>query len=444
MSQTSYTKPTTNLSLPSSLWAATATPAPETPALVGEARANVAIIGGGFTGLSAALHLATGGADVAVLEAAEPGWGASGRNGGQVIPGLKEDPRQILARFGEKDGEAMVRASGAAADLVFDLIKRYDIDCDGQQNGWIQAAHTHAMLGDLQKRHGDWVGREADVAWLEPAELSQRMGDGRYHGGWIDKRGGSVQPLSYARGLARAAMANGARVYGSSPVQDLSRANLGRNGKGWSLTTPQGILRADKVIIATNGYTDGLWPGLAQTVVPVFSVQVATAPLGENMRGRILGGGEVLSDTHRVLWYFRQDAHGRLIMGGGGSAYESGAVSMYDGLRDRIRDLLPDAGEIEFEFAWNGKVALTTDHYPHLHELAPGLWAGLGFNGRGVAMATMMGKILADRALATAAPEHDFPNMRPRPLPLHFLRGIAVTATRTYYNFLDALDDKKR
>jgi glycine/D-amino acid oxidase-like deaminating enzyme len=143
-----------------------------------------------------------------------------------------------------------------------------------------------------------------------------------------------------------------------------------------------------------------------------------------------------------VLWYFRQDAHGRLIMGGGGSAYESGAVNIYDGLRQRIHNLLPDAGEIDFEFAWNGKVALTTDHYPHLHELAPGLWAGLGFNGRGVAMATMMGKILADKALGTSQPEFDFPNMKPRPLPLHFLRGLAVTATRTYYNFRDALDDK--
>ncbi|MBT5455202.1 MAG: FAD-binding oxidoreductase, partial [Rhodospirillaceae bacterium] len=189
-----------------------------------------------------------------------------------------------------------------------------------------------------------------------------------------------------------------------------------------------------------NGYTDGLWPGLEQSVVPVFSVQVATAPLGENIRGKILGGGEVLSDTHRVLWYFRQDGQGRLIMGGGGSAYESGAAKIYEGLRDRIRDLLPEAGDVPFEFAWNGKVAVTTDHYPHLHELAPGLWAGLGFNGRGVAMATMMGKIMADRALETTDPTYTFPTSPVRSLPLHGLRGIAVTATRAYYRFRDALE----
>ena len=420
---------------PPSRGAATAAPAPDTPAMAGDQRADVAVVGGGFTGLSTALHLAQGGADVAVLEAAEPGWGASGRNGGQVIPGLKEDPREIVSRFGEKDGGAMVRASGAAADLVFDLIKKHGIECDAMQNGWIQAAHTQGMLGDLRKRHQDWAQHGANVAWLEQDELTQRMGDGRYQGGWIDKRGGGVQPLGYARGLARAAQSVGARVHGSTPVQSLNRT-----GDGWRLETANGSLTADKVILATNGYTDGLWPKLERTVVPVFSVQVATAPLGENIRGKILGGGEVLSDTHRVLWYFRQDGHGRLLMGGGGSAYEDGAVKVYDSLRQRIHSLLPEAGDVEFEFAWNGKVAITPDHYPHLHELAPGLWAGLGFNGRGVAMATMMGKILADRALGTTDPEFDFPNMTPRPLPLHFMRGVAVTATRAYYRFRDALE----
>ncbi|MDA1099267.1 MAG: FAD-dependent oxidoreductase [Proteobacteria bacterium] len=431
MIQVSYPK----LKLPPSLWAATATPAPDTPALDGDARADVAVVGGGFTGLSAALHLAQAGAAVAVLEGAEPGWGASGRNGGQVIPGLKADPREILARFGPENGEAMVRASGAAADLVFDLIARHGIDCDGRQTGWIQAAHTKPMLDGLAKRHRDWAGRDANVAWLERDELTRRMGDGRYHGGWIDKRGGGLQPLSYARGLARAAQSSGARVHGASPVQGLLR-----DAGGWRLQTPKGILTADKVIIATNGYTDGLWPGLAQTVVPVYSVQVATAPLGENMRGNILSGGEVLSDTRRVLWYFRQDAHGRLIMGGGGSAYESGAAKIYQGLRQRVHSLLPEAGKVDFEFAWNGRVALTMDHYPHLHELAPGLWAGLGYNGRGVAMATMMGKVLADRALDTAQPDFEFPASPVHPLPLHALRGVAVTATRAYYRLRDALE----
>ncbi|SVD71135.1 uncharacterized protein METZ01_LOCUS423989, partial [marine metagenome] len=264
----------------------------------------------------------------------------------------------------------------------------------------------------------------------------QRMGDDRYHGGWIDKRGGGVQPLSYARGLAKTAQMRGARVHGASPVTSLNRGRT-----GWRLVTPSGVLTANKVILATNGYTDHLWPGLAKSIIPLYSVQVATAPLGENFRSKILGGGEVLSDTRRVLWYFRMDNHGRLIMGGGGSAYETGTVKVYDSLKDRARTLFPEAGDIEFEFSWNGKVAVTTDHYPHLHELAPNLYAGLGYNGRGVAMATMMGRILADRILGTEDPEFEFATTPLHSLPLHGLRGIAVNAARAYYRYRDTLDD---
>ena len=428
--------PYQNFDLPPSLWVATAAPASVTPPLDGDQQADVAIVGGGFTGLSSALHLAEQGTDVVVLEAGEPGWGASGRNGGQVIPGLKEDPSKILLRFGPKLGEKIIKSAGHAADLVFNLIKQYEMDCEFQQNGWIQAAHTKKMLPMLRRRYDDWATRDANVAWMERDELAQRMGDDRYHGGWIDKRGGSVQPLSYARGLAKTAQMRGARVHGGSPVTSLNRGRT-----GWRLVTPSGVLIAKKVILATNGYTDHLWPGLAKSIIPLYSVQVATAPLGENFRSKILGGGEVLSDTHRVLWYFRMDNHGRLIMGGGGSAYETGAVKVYDSLKDRARSLLPEAGDIEFEFSWNGKVAVTTDHYPHLHELAPDLCAGLGYNGRGVAMATMMGRILADRILGTEDPEFEFATSPLHSLPLHGLRGIAVTAARAYYRFRDALDD---
>ncbi len=428
--------PYQNLDFPPSLWGATATPASVTPPLDGNQQTDVAIVGGGFTGLSSALHLAEQGSEVVVLEAGEPGWGASGRNGGQVIPGLKEDPSEILLRFGPELGEKIIKSAGQAADLVFNLIRRYEMDCEFQQNGWIQAAHTKRMLPTLRRRYDDWAARDANVAWIDRDELAQRMGDDRYHGGWIDKRGGGVQPLSYARGLAKTAQMRGARVHGASPVTSLNRRRT-----GWHLTTPSGVLTANKVILATNGYTDYLWPGLAKSIIPLYSAQVATAPLGENFRSKILGGGEVLSDTHRVLWYFRKDHHGRLIMGGGGSAYENGVVKVYDSLKDRARTLFPEAGDIEFEYSWNGKVAVTTDHYPHLHELAPNLYAGLGYNGRGVAMATMMGRILADRILGTEDPEFEFATTPLHSLPLHGLRGIAVTAARAYYRFRDTLDD---
>lgn len=418
-----------------SLWRATATAASDTPPLQGDATADVAIVGAGYTGLSAALHLAEAGIDVALLDRHAPGWGASGRNGGMVIPGLKEDPDELLAKYGREDGEALIRTSAQTADLVFDLIDRFDIQCDARRAGWIQAAHTARQLPILEHRYEQWAARDADVEWLPRTDMAARVGSDMYHGGWIDRRAGGLQPLSYARGLARAAQSLGARIHGDSPVEDLAA-----DSDGWRITTPNGQLRARSVILATNGYTQGLWPGLPQSVVPVLSVQVATAPLSENVRRLVLGQGEMLSDTRRVLWYFRQDAHGRLLMGGGGTAYASGADKVFTALQDRVRTLLPQVSDLSFEYAWHGRVALTTDHLPHLHELAPNLWAGLGYNGRGVAMATMMGKLLADRVRAVDAPELRFPTLPLRPLPLHGFRGLAISAVRRYYNFRDSLE----
>jgi glycine/D-amino acid oxidase-like deaminating enzyme len=421
--------------LSDSLWAATAPSGVPTPPLEGERRCDVAVVGGGYTGLSAALRLSEGGADAVVLEAREPGWGASGRNGGQVIPGLKYDPDELVALHGAKRAEVMIGASEAAADLVFALIEKHAIACDAARSGWIQPAHSTDRLPTLRRRFEQWARRGADVAWLERAELADALGTDAYHGGWLDRRAGSVQPLAYARGLARAARAAGATICGGSPVTALARFD-----DGWRVQTPRGAVVADQVLLCTNGYTGGLWPRLRETIVPVYSVQLATSPLSENVRRSILPGGQTTSDTRRVLSYFRLDGQGRLLMGGGGSAYGGSIARLAAGLKRRVAELFPQIAEPRFEHVWGGRVALTMDHLPHRHVLGPGLQAGLGYNGRGVAMATMMGKVLADHALARPKPEHDFPASMPRPIPLHALRGFAVTATRMYYRFRDRLD----
>lgn len=421
--------------LSASLWAATAAPAIPCPPLEGERRCDVAVVGGGYTGLSAALRLSEGGADAVVLEAREPGWGASGRNGGQVIPGLKHDPDELVALYGERRGQAMLRAAEAAADLVFDLVQKHGIACDAVRAGWIQPAHAADRLPMLRRRCEQWAKRGADVAWLDRQEVAALTGSDWYHGGWLDRRGGSVQPLSYARGLARAARAAGATICGASPVTALARFK-----DGWRVETPHGAVIADQVLLCTNGYTDGLWPRLKETVVPVYSVQIATAPLSENVRRSVLPGGQTVSDTRRVLSYFRLDAQGRLLMGGGGSAYPGSIRRLAKGLKRRVAELLPQVGEPRCEFVWGGRVALTLDHLPHRYVLGPGLQAGLGYNGRGVAMATMMGRVLADHALARPRPKFDFPASTPAPIPLHAWRGLAVTATRIYYRFRDRLD----
>src|ERR1700744_4457928 len=260
--------------LPPSLYAETPRPAPATPPLDVERRASVGIIGGGFTGLSAALHLAQQGVDVVLLEAHEPGWGASGRNGGQVNPGLKYDPDQVEADFGPELGPKMVALSGNAPNRVFELVQRYQIDCGALQSGTLRAAMTRKGGATVEASAAQWVRRNAPVEALDGPAMQTATGTARYTAAMLDRRGGQVQPLSYARGLAQAAMQHGAGIHGDSKVLRMQRA-----GGGWRVDTPRGTLHAEKLILATNGYTDDLWPGLRRSIVPVFSAIVATEPL---------------------------------------------------------------------------------------------------------------------------------------------------------------------
>ena len=413
--------------LADSLWSATANSMPPCPPLVGEAEAEVAIVGGGFTGLSAALHLAEAGVDVALLEAETPGWGASGRNGGQVIPGLKEDPDAIEARFGADRGPRLVALAGGAPDLVFDLIERHAIACDAVRAGWIQPSHTDAALGVARARVEQWSRRRAPVQLLSRSEASDLLGTEAYLGGLLDARGGSLHPLNYALGLAEAAQRAGARLHGASAARAIEPER-----DGWRLRTDGGSLRARRVMLCTNGYTDGLMPPLARTIVPVRSVQVATEPLSDNLRRSVLPGGHVASDSRRLLLYFRLDAQGRFIMGGRGAFTEGGLRAQQRLLRDTTARLFPQIANAPWRHAWGGFVALTPDHYPHLHELRPGLVAALGYNGRGVAMATAMGRVLAQWGQGAPAEALDFPVTKAKPIPLHALRQPAVGAVVAY------------
>jgi glycine/D-amino acid oxidase-like deaminating enzyme len=290
--------------LPRSLYAETARTAVATPPLDGDRRVDVCVIGGGFTGLSAALHLAQQGVDVAVLEAHEPGWGASGRNGGQVNPGLKHDPDQVEADFGADLGRRMVALSGDAPNVVFRLIEQHQIECDALQSGTLRAAFSARDAMGVRASAEQWTRRDAPVELLEGDALRTATGSGRYTCAMLDRRGGQVNPLSYARGLAQAAMQAGAMVHGVTPALTVKRNGV------WDVRTPSGTVRADKLVLATNGYTDGLWPGLRCSIVPVFSAIVASEKLPRTPMQ------SVLYETGRVTVYYRFDRANRLLMGG--------------------------------------------------------------------------------------------------------------------------------
>ncbi|MDP6346103.1 MAG: FAD-binding oxidoreductase, partial [Alphaproteobacteria bacterium] len=389
----------------SNLWTHTAIPAPETPTLRGERRADVAVVGGGFTGLSAALHLAEAGADVVVLEAEQAGFGASGRNNGQVIPTYsKHNPDDVVAEFGTERGERLNAFVAGSADLVFELIRRYGIDCDASQEGWLQPAHTPGRMAGVRIKHEQWAARGAPVELFDADRAAALTGSPIYHGGWLHRSGGHVQPLSLARGYALAAQQAGAAIHAASPATEIDR-----DGGQWRLKTPEGVLRADKVILATNAYTDQLWPGLRQSIVQVRSYHVGTAPLGDNVAKTVLPGGHGLSDTRQALWAFRKDRFGRLVTTAA-PVFTAGARSTVTAstLR-RLAIAFPQIERPEVEYLWEGNIAMTTDRLPRHHELAGGIIAGLGYSGRGIAIGSATGRMLAERVLGAQAADLPLP-----------------------------------
>jgi glycine/D-amino acid oxidase-like deaminating enzyme len=417
-----------------SLWAATAAPGPELGSLSGDQRAQVTIIGGGYTGLSTALHLAQSGRDAIVLEALDVGERASGLNGGQVIPGVKYDPDTLEEMFGAELGPRVVDTVARGPDLVFELIRKHAISCDAVRRGWIQPATSEGALDGLRSRVEQWRRRGADVDMLTREETARLTGSSRYCGGWIDRRGGTVQPLSYVRGLAFAAQRGGSRIFRSSPATKLSRS-----AGEWRVDTPHGSVTSPVVVLATNAYTDQLVDVVRRTVVTVPSFQVATAPLPADLLRSILPEGQSASDTWHLLRYFRLDATGRLCMGSRGVFGNAPLAAQARHHYRAVREIFPQLDGIAYDYHWGGLVAVTRDHLPRLQEVGPGLLTGFGYNGRGVAMATMMGSLLASWASGLPAEELGFPVTQVDPLPLHGFSQLGARVAVQYLRTLDGL-----
>jgi glycine/D-amino acid oxidase-like deaminating enzyme len=248
----------------------------------------------------------------------------------------------------------------------------------------------------------------------------------------VDAGSGQLQPWHYVQGLAAAAARAGARLCGRSPVRTLERV-----GEGWRLASDAGALTVDSVVLATNGYTGDLLPALRRSIVPVISAQIASEPLPQALAAAILPGERAASDTRRLLVYWRKDAAGRFVIGGRGAENDWQLARAFARLKRIARHLYPALAGIAFPYHWGGRVALTTDHLPHLHAPAPGLLAALGYNGRGVAMATAMGEVIAMRLTGTPDAALPVPVTPLRPIPLHALRGLGIAALGAWYRLRD-------
>jgi glycine/D-amino acid oxidase-like deaminating enzyme len=399
-----------------SLWSATAAELPPAPPLEGEARADVAVIGAGVLGLSTALALAEAGVNVAVLEAATAGEGASGRNGGLVVPSLPRiGPADVRAKLGDERAARLLALLAGGADALFALIRRKSIACDAVQSGWLNPAHAAVLAPRVQARVAAWQAAGARCVWLDAPETRARLGSDLFHGALFDPSGGHLDPLAYTRGLARAAVAAGAVMYETSPV-----IGAERRGDTWRLRTARGMLAVTTVLQCTNTTPPGL-PGdpgaaLAAATVPLFVYQLATQVFSDGTRASVLPGNEAFSDTRNNLLAGRWTASGRLVTGGMAALHAGAMTRLPCRLARRLEAVFPALGPVRFEKVWRGRAALTGDFLPRLIEPAPGWLAATACNGRGLVMTTLLGPALAAFLRTGDAAALPLPITPPRPI----------------------------
>ena len=378
------------------LWTDTAPRVAAHSALAGELDVDLAIIGGGYTGCSAALHAAGQGARVCVLEAATIGHGGSGRNVGLVNAGLWITPAQVECELGVNAGRRLNETLAAGPAQVFGLIEAHRIECEAVRAGTLHCAHSKRGFEDLRERYRQQRERDAPVELLSAADVERLTGTARYHGALLDRRAGTIQPLLYCRGLARAAQAGGAYIYEGTPVTAIDRKM-----DGWCLSTPAGRVRAAALLMCTNAYHRSLAGTLSPRFVTLSFFQVATRPLDDASTRAILPERQGCWDTALVMSSFRRDAAGRLILGAVGSLGHLGGFVHYAWARRKLRDLFPAIAHCDFEHAWYGRIAMTCDRIPRIVEIGPNAICVYGYNGRGISPGIVFGRAAAEYLLTS-------------------------------------------
>ncbi|WP_077343354.1 NAD(P)/FAD-dependent oxidoreductase [Pseudocolwellia agarivorans] len=402
-------------------WRTTATPGPECSSLKTNLTVDTVIVGGGLTGCRTALGLAESGMSVALLDAQCIGWGASGRSGGQCNPIWRETPEQLIKRFGEAQAERLIKTTITSADDLFADIAKYNIDCDAVQAGWVQAAHNRSARRSLEKLAEGWSAAGAKIERLEGDAVKKATGSPAYDFALRYKVGGNVQPLSLTHGYAINAQTKGAQLFSDSPVTSIERL-----GSKWRVTSPSGSVTAEKVVLTTNAYSTNLWPGLKQTFLPMVSIAIATEPLPKELQAVILPGKVTISDSRLAIYFSRYDRDGRLIFGCVGSTDTVGTLGGHQRLREGLRTVFPQLKNIAIERTWSGRIAVTPEMMPHLHQPEPGIIAGLGFSGRGIAMTSVMGRTITDKILGVPDDELAFPVSPIKKIPMHSLMNATL------------------
>jgi gamma-glutamylputrescine oxidase len=362
-------------------------------ALKGEVSCDVCVIGGGFTGLSAALACAEKGLSVVLLEAETIGFGASGRNGGQLIPGLRWSMREIDAEFGREHAKAIFDLAWGAADRVNNRIAQHDIDCD-LKSGHLEAAYKPSHFSDMQKE-AEFLSKE--FGWdaidiVPPSEMGKHIKGGNYYGGIYDRKGGHFHPLNYALGLAKAAKDAGVKIYENSSVKRIE------DTPKTPVITAQGNASAVHVIIATDAWIGGLDKELGRYTIPIMNYNIATQILPDAKE--LLPSDAAIADSRFVLNYFRLSADKRLIFGGGEKYVQRPPADIGAFVRKHMAQVFPSLADTIIQYAWGGKVAVTSNRLPHMGRKGNVFFAH-GFSGHGALITTLAGELMAEAVIGT-------------------------------------------
>lgn len=416
-----------------SYYAATAHPAPSHPELKGDISADVCIIGAGYTGLSAALELAEAGYKVVVLEARAVGYGASGRNGGQICTGFSSGQEKIEAQLGKDDARKCFAIAEEAKKLITDRIAKYKIDCDLKW-GYLHCIPKPNHFDELKAWKGEWdeLGY-TDTQVLTKSELQSKLGTTIYHGALREGGAGHFHPLNYCLGLARAATAAGAVIYENSAAISLD------TGDKPSARTENGAVRAKYMIIGGNAYLGNTVPGLYGHVMPVGSYIIATEPLGENRARSLIFDGEAVANTKFIVDYFRLTGDTRLLFGGRASYSTLEPPNLGAYMRPRMLAVFPQLSDVKIDYSWGGYIAITYNRIPDCGRLSPNVYYAHGYSGQGVALAGMYGKLMAECIRGQAERFDLLSRVKHMPFPGGALRTPMLVAAMMYFRLRDAL-----
>ncbi|MFB6460890.1 NAD(P)/FAD-dependent oxidoreductase [Bradyrhizobium tunisiense] len=421
-----------------SLWEATAEPARDYPVLSGESQADVVIIGAGYTGLSAAHHVAKSGLSPVVLEANRPGWGASGRNGGVITAKFRLSFREIDTVHGRAMARRMYEIAHESTDMVEELVSEFGIaGANLTRTGQVKAAHNETTLRAAIEE-ANWMTREmgsAEVRILDKNGVREETGSDIFVGGVLNPGSGGIHPLNYLRGLADGLARRGVPIYQQSPVTELRREDGGIVAE-----TPRGTIRAKQAIIATNSYSDltSATAHLQRTLIPFRSAMVATEKLPRNLAGKLMPTGRTYTETKRMMRWFRM-VDNRVIFGGRGAFGKEDSQAAFDALRKAMVGIFPDLADIRLEYSWSGLVAMTLDSVPHIGRLDERTLVSMGYNGAGVAMSSLMGRYLAALVRGETPDVGLLDVRRMKTIPFYPLREPAVRMVAGWYQFLDAI-----